>query len=163
MLFFTLISCNHKEEKQRESIKNYKEPLMKANKNLLSTEDQRIEDFIKRYHWKMKTTDSGLRYFIYEHGTGVQAKEGETAFLQYSLTLLNNDTLYTSRKDGVKKFVIGKGEVIPGLQEAILLLKKGDRAKFIIPSHLAYGLVGDGSKIPAKATLVYDIKLIELK
>jgi FKBP-type peptidyl-prolyl cis-trans isomerase len=50
-----------------------------------------------------------------------------------------------------------------GLEEVILFLKKGDRAKIIIPSHLAFGLVGDGNKIPAMATLVYDLELIELK
>ena len=49
------------------------------------------------------------------------------------------------------------------LEEGILLLKEGDRAKFIIPSHLAFGLLGDMKKIPAKAVLVYDIELIKIK
>jgi FKBP-type peptidyl-prolyl cis-trans isomerase len=39
----------------------------------------------------------------------------------------------------------------------------GDRAKFIVPSHLAFGLLGDQKMIPPQATLVYDVELINLK
>jgi FKBP-type peptidyl-prolyl cis-trans isomerase len=39
----------------------------------------------------------------------------------------------------------------------------GDRAKFIVPSHLAFGLLGDQNKIPQHATLVYDIELVKIK
>jgi len=59
--------------------------------------------------------------------------------------------------------VVGHGGVESGLEEAVLLLHAGDKARIIIPSHLAYGLVGDDDKIPARATLIYEIELIELK
>jgi len=50
--------------------------------------------------------------------------------------------------------------VISGLEEGILYLSEGDKAKIIIPSHLGYGLLGDLDKnIPPKATLIYDIEL----
>jgi len=48
------------------------------------------------------------------------------------------------------------------LEEGLLLLHQGDKAKFIIPSHLAYGLLGDQKQIPPGATLVYDVELIQL-
>ena len=60
-------------------------------------------------------------------------------------------------------FTVGKGEVISGLEEGILLLHIGDKAKFIIPSHLAYGLLGDDNEIPTKATLIYDIEVVQKK
>ena len=41
-------------------------------------------------------------------------------------------------------------------------MKVGDKAKFIIPSHLAFGLLGDENKIPKRATLVYDVELIDV-
>ena len=41
-------------------------------------------------------------------------------------------------------------------------MKEGDKAKLILPSHLAYGLIGDQNKIPQKATIIYDIELLEL-
>jgi len=42
------------------------------------------------------------------------------------------------------------------------LLRVGDCAKIIIPSHLAYGLIGDQKKILHKASLVYDIEFISM-
>ena len=99
---------------------------------------------------------------IIKKGMGAKAMEGRTVKLSYTLSLLNGDTVYTALKDGPIVFQVGKGQVITGLEEAILLLKVGDRAKFIIPSHLAYGLIGDQKKIRQKASLVYDIEFISM-
>jgi len=138
------------------------EPLIQVNKQLVMTEDQRIDDFISRHNWKMNATGTGLRFVIYRHGNGPKAEIGQVSRFNYSLVLLNGDTISTSSESGPMEFMIGQGGVESGLEEGILLLKKGDRAKLIIPSHLAFGLVGDMDKIPAKATLVYDIELIDL-
>ena len=55
------------------------------------------------------------------------------------------------------------GGVESGLEEGILLMKTGGKAKFILPPHLAYGLPGDGKKIPARAILVYDVELLSIQ
>jgi len=160
----TFTSCKFDQQKTIENKNsNSKESLIKANQQMVKSEDQRIEDYISRYKWKMRKTKTGLRYFIYHSGNGPRAETGKIATINYELKLLTGEVCYTSEENGPKQFLIGKGGIESGLEEGILFLKKGDRAKFIIPSHLAFGLVGDGKKIPAKATLVYDIELIELK
>jgi FKBP-type peptidyl-prolyl cis-trans isomerase FkpA len=148
--------------KPAENLSKYKEPLIKANKEVARTENEQIDDFVRRHQWKMKTTSTGLRFMITKPGIGAKATEGRTVKLSYTLSLLNGDTVYTALKDGPIVFRVGRGEVISGLEEAILLLKVGDRAKFIIPSHLAYGLIGDQKKIRQKASLVYDIEFISM-
>ncbi len=163
VLILFLSACHNNETNTSKKADNPKEPLIKINKKLVKSEDERIEDFLARYGWNTKETGSGLRYMIYQKGDGKAARQGQTAVLNYVITMLNGDTLYNSERDGKIAFEIGKGGVESGLEEGILLLNEGDRAKFIIPSHLAYGLVGDGNKIPAKATLVYDLELIQLK
>lgn len=140
----------------------YKEPLIKANKDVARTENEQIDDFIRRHHWNMELTKTGLRYMITKKGIGAKAVEGRMVKLAYTLSLLNGDTVYTALKDGPIVFQVGKGQVITGLEEAILLLKVGDQAKFIIPSHLAFGLIGDQKKIRQKASLVYDIEFINM-
>jgi FKBP-type peptidyl-prolyl cis-trans isomerase FkpA len=140
----------------------YKEPLILANQEAARIENEQIEDFISRHHWNMETTATGIRYMIMKQGIGAKAGEGKTVKLSYTLSLLNGDTVYSALIDGPIVFQVGKGQVITGLEEAILLLKVGDRAKFIIPSHLAYGLIGDQKKIRQKASLVYDIEFISM-
>jgi len=137
--------------------------LIEVNKHLVKTENQEIEDYIKRYNWDMKQTKTGLRYMIYKHGKGVKAENGKTAKINYTVELINGDMCYSSEKDGPKEFIIGKRNVEAGLEQGILLMRVGDRAKLIIPSYLAFGLIGDQNKIPKKATLIYDINLIEIK
>jgi len=60
-------------------------------------------------------------------------------------------------------FPLGIGNVIARWDEGIQLLKVGDKARFVVPSHLAYGGQGAGDVIPPNATPVFDIELMEVK
>ncbi len=139
------------------------ESLVKANRYLVKQEKEAIESYIHRHGWEMHETGSGLRYWLVEKGNGQQAVEKKIAVLEYTCSLITGDLIYSSAKDGVKTFVIGHGGVESGLEEAVLLMHQGDKLMLIIPSHLAFGLLGDDNKIPSRATLIYEIKLIELK
>ena len=110
----------------------------------------------------MNKTGTGLRYWIYKKGNGKKAENNKIAKFNYTVKLLTGDVIYTSEISGPKEFLIGRGRIESGIEEGILLLRVGDRAKFIIPSHLAFGLQGDQNMIPAKASLVYDIELLEI-
>ena len=137
--------------------------LVNYNRGVVLTEDQQIEDFIVRYGWKMNKTGTGLRYLIFKEGHGKKTKKGKVAVIRYTLRLLNGNLCYSSDKEGLKEFKIGYGGVESGVEEGILLMHVGDRAKFILPSHLAFGLLGDQNKIPQHAVLVYDIELVKIK
>lgn len=137
-----------------------KERMEKANKALLRNEIDRIEQLLERSGWQMEKTNTGLYYDIYESaGKGTKVEYGNAVIISGDLKLLNGQEIYNSEKEGTKAFVIGKGQAESGLEQAVLMMRKGDRARLIIPSHLAYGLVGDGNRIPEKATLLYDIKI----
>jgi FKBP-type peptidyl-prolyl cis-trans isomerase len=140
----------------------YRESLINANKEAVLEENGQIDDFVSRHQWEMERTSTGLRIMKTKKGIGAMAQSGMTVTLSYTLTNLDGDTIYTALEDGPLVFRVGKGQVISGLEEAILLLKVGDRAKIIIPSHLAYGLIGDQKKIRHKATLVYDVEFISM-
>ena len=136
--------------------------LLNYNKAVVKTEDQEIEDLIQRYGWKMVKTPTGLRYMIYKQGSGERAVKGKKTMIRYEVRLINGNLCYSSAEKGPKEFIIGQGAVEVGTEEGILLMRVGDRAKFIVPSHLAFGLLGDQDKIPPKSTLIYDIELIKL-
>jgi FKBP-type peptidyl-prolyl cis-trans isomerase len=42
-------------------------------------------------------------------------------------------------------------------------MKAGDKARLLVPKHLAYGLLGDDKRIPANSILFYDVELLSVK
>ncbi|SDS12152.1 Peptidyl-prolyl cis-trans isomerase (rotamase)-cyclophilin family [Polaribacter sp. KT25b] len=109
-------------------------------------------------------TASGLRYQILQKGTGKQATKGANVSVHYKGQLLDGTVFDSSykRKEPID-FNVGVGQVIAGWDEGILLLQVGDKARFVIPSNLAYGAAGAGGVIPPNATLIFDVELMNVK
>ncbi len=109
-------------------------------------------------------TPSGLRYTILQEGKGKKAEKGTTVSVHYKGQLLDGQVFDSSyeRKQPID-FKIGMGQVIAGWDEGIQLLKVGDKARFVIPSNLAYGSSGAGGVIPPDATLIFDVELMDVK
>ncbi len=163
ILNFILFSCHQSE--QPDNNKKYikdKNSLIEINKFLVEKDAEAIENYIGRRKWEMNKTESGLYYMIYKNGIGRQAKFGSLATINYEISLLDGTICYKSDSTNPKSFIIGKGGVESGLEQGILFLREGDKAKFILPPHLAYGLTGDEHKIPPRSTIVYDIELIKI-
>jgi peptidylprolyl isomerase len=109
-------------------------------------------------------TESGLRYKIIQKGDGAQPEKGQTVAVHYKGMFADGSVFDDSYKRGAPiDFPVGMGNVIPGWDEGVLLLKVGDKARFVIPSHLAYGEAGAGGVIPPNATLVFDVDFMEVK
>jgi len=165
-LALLIMSCHGQHPESRtEHIteEKLKEPLIDANKLRIKKEDLRIAAFIKRKRWDMQTSGTGLRYSIYQNGAGELPVEGSTVIINYELLLMDGTLCYSSDSNGTKGIRLGKSEVENGLDEALRLMRVGDKAKIIIPSHLAFGLMGDGDRIPSYAVLIYDLELIDIK
>jgi len=109
-------------------------------------------------------TESGLRYQFIQRGEGKQAEAGKTVSVHYEGSLENGKVFDSSypRKKPIE-FKLGIGQVIEGWDEGIALLKVGDKARFVIPSDLAYGPSGAGGVIPPNATLIFDVELMDVK
>ncbi len=106
-------------------------------------------------------TKSGLRYKFIQEGAGEQASAGKKVSVHYKGELLDGTVFDSSYKRHQPiDFVLGQGQVIPGWDEGVSLLKVGDRARFLIPSDLAYGSRGAGGVIPPDAALFFDVELI---
>ncbi|MFD1603082.1 peptidylprolyl isomerase [Flavobacterium artemisiae] len=109
-------------------------------------------------------TESGLRYKMIQKGDGKRAEAGKTVAVHYEGSLETGKVFDSSypRKKPIE-FRLGQGQVIEGWDEGIALLQVGDKARFVIPSHLAYGSSGAGGVIPPNATLIFDVELMEVK
>ncbi len=130
------------------------------NRQLLIKDRERILSYIERKGLDMAETSSGLWISsVFAGNKGI--KEGSTVKLEYKCSLLDGTRLYDSASDGIMTFTIGRSDVPAGLNEGVKMLEKGDSAVMILPNHLAYGLLGDDNKVPARSVLVYGIKVIE--
>lgn len=111
-----------------------------------------------------ETTTSGLRYKLIQSGDGEKAEKGKTVSVHYKGQLPDGTVFDSSfKRNQPIDFQLGVGQVIPGWDEGISLLKVGDKARLVIPSDLAYGSAGAGGVIPPKATLVFDVELVAVK
>ena len=108
-------------------------------------------------------TESGLRYQVIQKGDGAKAEKGKTVSVHYKGQLLDGTVFDSSYKRNQPiDFPLGVGQVIPGWDEGIALLNVGDKARFVIPSDLAYGSRGAGGVIPPNATLIFDVELMNV-
>jgi peptidylprolyl isomerase len=110
------------------------------------------------------TTASGLTYVITSRANGRRPKPGETVLVHYTGTLTDGTKFDSSqdRKEPIA-FPLGRSAVIKGWDEGIAQLGIGDTAVLIVPPQLGYGDKGAGGVIPPNATLVFVVKLVDVK
>jgi len=109
------------------------------------------------------TTPSGLIYINRGPGAGSRVpRAGDAVVAQYSGRLLDGTPFDSSFKHGGPfTFQVGTGQVIKGWDEAFLTMKKGEKRTLIIPYWLGYGEAGRPPAIPPRATLVFDVELVD--
>jgi len=138
-----------------------------------AAEPVKIKKYIADNNLKVITTPSGLNYVITQVGSGEKIALGDTAVVEYTGKRLNGKVFDTSIKEVAQKEIkpfdkmrpyqpikieVGKKAIIPGWDEGLQLLSKGEKATFIIPSALAYGEQGYGPIAPF-SPLVFDVEL----
>lgn len=138
------------------------EDLIEAHKRKVDMESARIDSFIAVTGWDMEKTETGLRYEVYAHGGGDSAKPGLVADIRFKSLLLDGTVVASTMPGQTRSIRIGRDDEVSGLHEAIDLLAVGDSARFILPSHLAYGLTGLNRKVPPNAAIFYDLHLVDL-
>jgi peptidylprolyl isomerase len=108
------------------------------------------------------TTDSGLKYYDMEEGSGDAAQTGQNVVVHYT-GWLEDGTKFDSSLDRGEPFTFGLGQrqVISGWDEGVAGMKPGGQRQLVIPSELGYGEAGSGGVIPANATLIFEVELIE--
>lgn len=160
-ILISLSACKHETPSPQQSAtpSELKQKLEKANTYLARRENEEIQGYIRRRKWPMEQTESGVYYWVYQEGKGLLVRSDEIVKLNYSLNLINGRKCYETANSGLLELKVGQYEVT-GLSHALLKMKRGDKAKVIIPSHLGYGLMGDEQCVPSRATLIYDIEIL---
>jgi FKBP-type peptidyl-prolyl cis-trans isomerase len=160
-ILFT-ISCKNNSKKEVASQEEINEQLTNMNKKNVAEESKIIDEFISRHFFKTQRTGTGLRYQIYKNGNGRHPVDHDTVSINFKVFLFDGSLCYSTDSTGPVKFILGIGEQVKGLEEGVLLMVPGDKARLIVPSHLGYGMQGDMNKIPPNSSLFYDVELLNI-
>jgi FKBP-type peptidyl-prolyl cis-trans isomerase FkpA len=109
-------------------------------------------------------TSTGLQYKDVEVGSGPEAQTGDTATVHYTGWLTDGTEFDSSV--GSQPFPVenlGQASVIQGWNEGLVGMKAGGRRILVIPPDLGYGEEGSPPTIPANATLVFEVVLLEIR
>lgn len=129
----------------------------------LREERQAQEKKLDKLATGFEKTKSGLRYQFIQRGEGRTAEKGKNVSVHYKGQLVDGTVFDSSyKRNSPIDFTLGVGQVIPGWDEGIQLLSVGDKARFVIPSDLAYSERGAGGVIPPNATLIFDVELVAI-
>lgn len=121
-------------------------------------------EVIRREYPTAHRTKSGLIYLVRSPGGPGSPRIGDEVIAHYEGRLLDGTRFDSSFAQGVPlTFRLGTGAVIKGWDEAFLTMQKGEKRTLIIPYWLAYGETGRAPNIPPRATLVFEVELIDFR
>jgi FKBP-type peptidyl-prolyl cis-trans isomerase FkpA len=133
-----------------------------------ATDDKMLQDYFAKNNLKPTKTSSGLYYSITKEGTGEQIQKGQTVTMNYTGKTLDGNTFDSNVDPKFShvepfNFVAGIGQVVPGWDEGVQLLKKGSKANFYIPSTLAYGERSPSPNMAPNSILTFEVEVVDVK
>ncbi len=163
ILIVFISACNSQEKEGNatyQSKRDFEEKMIASHKRFIEKSNQTIQNYIDSSAYSYITTGTGLRYAVIEAGAGVTPSKGNEVKIAYSIRFLDGEEVMGYNEPKVSSFFIEQSDVESGLHEALQLMKVGEKASFIFPPHLAFGISGDRNGIPPQSTLLYTIELI---
>ena len=137
------------------------EYMKKTYKNETENAENELNKYLKENKLNPIRTESGLYYLQTKSGNGENPQVGTQVKVHYTGKLLDGTVFESSisRNEPIQ-FDLGLGQVIPGWDEGIRLMSKGEKGILFIPYYLGYGDRGAGA-IPPFATLIFDVELVD--
>jgi len=162
---------------REELVAKQNEKSLKQEKDQLVKDSVIIANFLKEKNIVAQATPSGLRYVITKPGKGENAKDGQTAKVNYAGYLLNGKYFDTSIESVAKQnniyrqgggytplpVPVGQGRVIKGWDEALKLMNKGSKMTIYVPSSLAYGPQKRSEDIVENSILAFDMEVVDIQ
>ncbi|KAF7730594.1 peptidylprolyl isomerase fpr4 [Apophysomyces ossiformis] len=149
------------EQKKQAELKKKQEEQKKQAELKKKQEEQKKQAEEKKS--KVVKLPNGLIVEDVKVGNGPAAKSGQRIGMRYIGKLTNGKVFDKNVSGKPFSFILGRGEVIKGWDIGVAGMKAGGERKLTIPAPLAYGKRGAPPDIPGNATLVFEIKLVNMK
>ncbi|RYG53688.1 MAG: hypothetical protein EOO01_03675, partial [Chitinophagaceae bacterium] len=144
----------------------------KKDEEQVKIDEQKLQDYFKKNNISPKKSPLGMYVEIQQEGTGNVLDTSTVAEVNYTGRTLDGKVFDSNTDPSFKHpeplYVnltndpsLGQG-VITGWKDGLLMMKKGSRGKFYVPSNLAYGSRGAGNDIPPYSVLIFDIEVTDV-
>lgn len=130
--------------------------LLDINKTLTVREDSILQEYAKNKPG-FKKSELGFWYRINNLNNRPLLKINDSIKCKINTFLLNGRRIQNEEK----VIVLGKKQLVRGLEEGLKRMRRGESATFIIPWYLAYGMKGDENLIPSYTSLIYQIEVLK--
>jgi FKBP-type peptidyl-prolyl cis-trans isomerase len=160
-----VVDLNMIEIQSQEEYQKEKTAFLKWVEDFGEYESVILKQYLEENKINSEPTSSGLYKFVIEEGNERQVSEGDTVIVHYEGKFLNGKYFdSTVKRKEPFGFVYGtEWQVIDGLEEAIGMMKEGERSLFIIPSELAFGKKGSSTGIiPPYTSVIFEVHLLEI-
>lgn len=142
---------------------DYKHEISNIKQHSAKEEDRLLMNYIRIAGIEEEPSPTGLIHVVKKEGEGASPKAGNMVTVHYIGSFIDGQIFDSSyERHEPFKFKLGVGQVIAGLDEGVSQMKKGEKAKLVIPSNIAYG-DKQFHNIPPYSTLIFDIELIDFK
>jgi FKBP-type peptidyl-prolyl cis-trans isomerase len=149
----------------------------RKNAEMEAQEMEELNQYLANEGINAEPTASGMYFISKKKGSGKPAEAGKKVKVHYEGRLINGQYFDTSVEEVAKaqglyderrnyapfEFTLGQGQVIPGWDEGIAMMREGGKATLIIPSNLGYGAnPRPGGVIKPFNTLIFEVELLEV-
>lgn len=169
-LLFLLVFSACKTPEARRPVKttsgSYIDASVALNKKIIAADEKDILAIIERdTATNYLSSEQGFWYFYNNQlpAESEQADFGDRIEFEYNIKDLDGNTIYTKEELGVQTYQMDKEELITGLREGLKLLKEGETATFLLPSHKAYGYYGDFQRIGANMPIITKVTVLNIE
>ncbi len=167
-LVFLATAC--KTPEARKPIKtasgSYIDYSVEKNKKMIADEENDILEIIEKDSLnEYINSEKGFWYYFNNQVSENTEKAdfGDLVEFEYDIKNLNGTTIYSKEDLGLQKYYTDKEELFTGLRDGLKLLKEGETATFLFPSHKAYGYYGDLKKIGTNMPIISTVTILNIE
>ncbi len=123
-----------------------------------------LQKYLEENDISTKPLESGLYFIREKKGRGSKPAIGEMVSFHMTVGLLDGTSIFSTHERGEPiEIEYGQRFDTEGLEEGLGLLRKGGKARLIVPSSLGFGAEQRGQIIPPYSTLIYDVELVKIR
>lgn len=145
------------EEKKVEKVEE-----KKADKKTEKKVEKKADKAEEELTGQVVTLAGGLQIKDIEVGSGPVVVKGKRVSIRYQGMLTNGKVFDTNMPRGAPlQFIVGTGEVIKGMDNGVIGMKRGGKRRLVIPPSIGYGVAGAPPTIPGNSTLIFDVEIVK--